>query len=64
LLFTREEMRTFLENCKTLKGKPDRTFGFGFDEGLSEIMPNRGAMKRSGRNYADHLLKTRIAELK
>jgi len=64
LLFTAEEMRTFLKDCTTLDGKPDRMFGFGFDEDLSRIIPNRGALKQSGQNYADHLLEKRIAQLK
>jgi hypothetical protein len=63
LLFTREETREFLAECKTRGGKPDQWFGFGFDI-LSEIFPNRGKMKLSRRNFAKHLLERKITALK
>jgi len=63
LLFTKKEMRTFMENCKTVKGKPDRMFGFGFDD-LSKVILTRGDMKRKNHDYTKHLLERRIAELK
>lgn len=63
LLFTKEEMRTFLANCKTVGGKTDRMFGFGFND-LSRIILTRGDMNRSQQDFATHLLEHRIAELK
>jgi hypothetical protein len=63
LLFGREEMREFLAECRTRRGKPDRMFGFGFDN-LSEINANRGKMKLSRRNFAPHLLEHKISALR
>ncbi len=63
LLFTKEEMLTFLADCKTRGGKPDRMFGFGFND-LSKIILTRGDMNRSGRDFAKHLLEHKISELK
>jgi hypothetical protein len=58
LLFTREEMRKLLAECKTRRGKPDRMFGFGFDD-LSEIRVVRPPLNRSGPDFATHLLEHR-----
>lgn len=63
LLFTRNEMRAFLLDCKTVGGKPDGMFGFGFND-LSKIVLTRGDMNRSQKDFADHLLEKRIGELK
>jgi hypothetical protein len=63
LLFTKEEMRHFIQDCKTVKGKPDRMFGFGFNN-LSSIILTRGDMNRSQKNYAKFLLDKRIKEIK
>jgi hypothetical protein len=63
LLFTREEMRGLLAECKTRRGEPDRMFGFGFDH-LSEIRLVRPRMNRSGTNFAIHLLEQKIVALK
>jgi hypothetical protein len=63
LLFAKEEMRALLADCKTVGGKPDRMFGFGFND-LSKIILTRGDMSRSGRDYTRHLLEHKIAELK
>ena len=41
LLFTQREMIDFMENIKTKSGKPDRMFGFGFDN-LDEVFLTRG----------------------
>lgn len=59
LLFTREEMRTLIEDCKTVRWKPDRMFGFGFND-LSKIILTRGDMNRSGQDFAEYLLERRI----
>jgi hypothetical protein len=63
LLFTREEMRSFLRECKTASGKPDSKFGFGFDK-VSGIHPNRGKMKLLRRNLANHRLERSYIALK
>ncbi len=63
LLFTKEEMRALLADCKTVGGKPDRMFGFGFND-LSKIILNRGDMNRSGRDFAKHLLEHKIPALR
>lgn len=63
LIFTRDEMRQFMANCKTVRGTPDRMFGFGFND-MSRIVLNRGDMNRSQHDYSTHLLEHRIAELK
>ncbi|MGO8988085.1 MAG: hypothetical protein ACLQGU_02395 [bacterium] len=63
LLFTREEMRDFIKTCKTRKGKPDRMFGFGFDDLLSIVL-TRGDMSRAQKDYASFLLNRKIKEIK
>jgi len=62
LVFTRKEMRQFMSDCKTVGGKPDRMFGFGFND-LSNIVLTRGDMNRSGQDFAKYLLEHRITEL-
>jgi hypothetical protein len=62
LLFTRSKMRKLMANCKTVGGKPDRMFGFGFDD-LSRIVLTRGDMKRAGKDYSHHLLDQRYKDL-
>lgn len=63
LLFTKEEMFHFLKDCKTIKGKPDRMFGFGFND-LSSIILTRGDRNRSQNDFSDYLLDKRIHEIK
>ena len=63
LLFTKEEMSHFMKNCRTIKGKPDRMFGFGFND-LSSIILTRGDMSRSQKDFSDYLLDKRIHEIK
>jgi len=63
LLFTKDEMRHFIKDCKTVKGKPDRMFGFGFNN-LYSIILTRGDMNRSQKDYAKFLLDKRIKEIK
>ena len=62
LIFTREEMRLFMVNCKTVGGKSDRMFGFGFND-MSQIILTRGDKNRSGRDFRKYLLENRIKEL-
>lgn len=63
LLFTSEEMINFMKNCKTTKGKPDRMFGFGFND-LSSIILTRGDMSRTQKDFAAFLLDKRINKIK
>lgn len=63
LAFTQMEMRHFISECKTVRGKPDKMFGFGFND-LSSIILTRGDMNRSGRDYKEFLLENRINEFK
>lgn len=63
LIFTRNEMRRFMADCKTVGGKPDRMFGFGFNDDLSRIILTRGDMHRSGKDYSACLLEHPIREL-
>ena len=62
LIFTRQEMRQFMADCKTVGGKPDRMFGFGFND-LSEIILTRGDMNRLGRDFSKYLLEHRVIDL-
>jgi len=62
LIFTRQEMRQLMADCKTVGGKPDRMFGFGFND-LSKIILTRGDMNRSGKDFSMYLLEHRITEL-
>ena len=55
LIFTRQEMRQLMADCKTVGGKPDRMFGFGFND-LSKIILTRGDMNRSGKDFSTYLL--------
>jgi hypothetical protein len=64
LLFTNEEMRKFMANCKTVGGKPDRMFQFGFNDDLSRVIQTRGDMKRSRRDFTKYLLDLKYTELK
>lgn len=63
LIFTKEEMRHFIKDCKTVKGKPDRMFGFGFNN-LTSIILTSGDMNRSQKDYEKFLLDKRIKEIK
>ena len=45
LLFTLEEMRSFMSSCLTVGGKEDRMFGFGFDD-EQKVVQNRGDKDR------------------
>jgi hypothetical protein len=62
LLFSNQEMRDFMSNCKTVKGKPDRMFGFGFDEPTA-VYQTRGDQHRRRTNFSEYLLECRIGML-
>ncbi|WP_306590245.1 hypothetical protein [Geothrix sp. 21YS21S-4] len=60
LLFTFEEMKEFMDSCRTVGGPPDRMFGFGFND-HSEVFQTRGDQKRGGKDFTSHLLENRIS---
>jgi hypothetical protein len=59
LLFTRDEMREFMNKCLTVGGQPDQMFGFGFDQ-PTEVFLTRGDQTRSLKDYSSYLLDSRI----
>jgi hypothetical protein len=63
LLFTQSEMRRFLRSVKTVRGKRDRMFGFGFNA-AGESFQTRGDSKRGYRSFAQHLLQARLSLLR
>ena len=63
LLFTRDEMRQFMTSCRTVGGKPDQMFGFGFDDPTAVFL-TRGDPKRSLKDYSKYLLDSRIPLLR
>lgn len=63
LLFTRKEMAEFLKSCRTVGGKPDIWFGFGFDD-PAKVFQTRGDQKRSLRDFSEHVLASRVGLLK
>jgi hypothetical protein len=62
LVFTHDEMASFLGGVKTLSGKPDRMFGFGFDEPF-EVVQSRGDEKRRLKDFSAHLLENKADQL-
>jgi hypothetical protein len=63
LLFTNAEMRAFMADCLTVKGKPDGMFGFGFDR-PEEVFQTRGDQVRRLTDFSDRLLDRRIGMLR
>lgn len=63
LLFSYKEIKHFMDNCKTVGGKMDPMFGFGFDT-LDSIVCTRGDSTRSSKDYSHHILDKKIKELK
>jgi len=59
LLFTRDEMRTFMDSCLTVGGTPDKMFGFGFDEPPAVFL-TRGDQTRSLKDYSKYTLEARV----
>jgi hypothetical protein len=62
LLFSQMEMRRFLRSVRTVGGKRDRMFGFGFNQ-ADEAVQTRGDSKRRHRDFSKHLLSRRKAML-
>jgi hypothetical protein len=63
LVFSCNEMRRFLRSVKTVSGKRDHMFGFGFNN-PGESFQTRGDMTRSYRSFANHLLRARLGRLR
>ena len=63
LLFTLEEMKTFMLSCLTVGGTEDRMFGFGFDD-EQKVVQTRGDKDRQGREFTDYLLANRVELLR
>lgn len=59
LLFTKEEMKKLISNCKTVNGGDDKMFGFGFNDEFS-IVQVRGDKNRAQEDFTDKLLSTRL----
>ncbi len=63
LLFSQVEMRQFLRKVRTVGGKRDRMFGFGFDR-ADHAFQTRGDPKRRHREFSHHLLARRSGDLR
>ena len=63
LLFTQTEMKSFMASCRTRAGKPDRMFGFGFDD-EHKVVQTRGDKDRRFKDYTGFSLSRRISVLK
>lgn len=63
LLFSQSEMRRFLQGVRTVGGKRDRMFGFGFDR-PDQAFQTRGDSARRFRDFSDHLLSRRLGKLR
>jgi len=63
LLFTYKEMKVFMENCRTVGGKADGKFGFGFDDEAC-IVQTRGDQMRGNADFTHHLLVNRLDDLR
>ncbi len=63
LLFSQEEMRKFLEEVKTVGGKRDPMFGFGFDD-PHEVHQTRGDRLRRSLDFSEHVLERRADQLR
>jgi len=62
LLFTYKEMKAFMESCRTVGGKPDGKFGFGFND-ESCIKQTRGDQMRGNSDFTQFLLANRLGDL-
>ncbi len=62
LMFTQEEMKSFMSMVKTKAGEPDKMFGFGFDT-TAKIILTRGDQYRTTKDYSSYLFQNRIEEI-
>ena len=63
LIFSQKEMRHFLKNVRTVAGKRDNMFGFGFDH-PEHAFQTRGDAGRRFREFSSHLLPQRLGMLR
>ena len=63
LVFTQNEMKQFLRTVRTVGGKRDAMFGFGFDS-PGHAFQTRGDSARRYRDFSKHLLPRRLAMLR
>jgi len=63
LVFTQREMRRLLRSIRTARGKPDRMFGFGFDD-PREVFQTRGHKGRKQRDFSRFVIERRIGMLR
>jgi hypothetical protein len=63
LLFSQSEMKRFLKNVRTVSGRPDRMFGFGFND-PTEAAQLRGDRHRRYLDFSEHLLARRAGKLR
>ncbi len=62
LVFSHDEMVEFLRSVKTVGGKRDKMFGFGFDS-PAHIEQTRGDQHRMGLDFTSYLLGNRVGVL-
>jgi len=62
LVFSTKEMRSFLHSVRTVSGRPDGQFGFGFDE-PSQVFQTRGDQHRRYLDFSAHTLKNRARNI-
>jgi hypothetical protein len=63
LLFTKMEMREFLADCRTRRGRPDCMFYFGFDN-PDAVFQTRGVQNGSQKDHSEFVLDQRINLIK
>ncbi len=63
LLFTQKEMGAFISSCRTVGGKPDQMFGFGFSD-ESKVVQTRGDKDRRNKDFTKWLLDNRVHMLR
>jgi len=63
LLFTYKEMKSFIDNCLTVRGKPDKMFGFGFNS-PDAVIQTRGDQHRKYKDFSNYLFAKKIENLK
>jgi hypothetical protein len=63
MVFTNSDKKKFIKSVKTTSGKPDRMFGYGFDDD-KKIKQTRGDRHRKSKDYSKHLLIHQISNIK
>lgn len=63
LLFTQKEMKRFIFSCRTVGGKPDKMFGFGFSD-ENKVIQTRGDKDRQNKDFTKWLLDNRVHVLR